>query len=242
MHRCYTSMKTKLLVTLVFFAGLCVFDAKAAQGRFQHPGIGLNREHLDQLKANVQGGVEPWKTLYDSLTKHDHRFSKKPRIFARRGEGITQIDSPDFDNRCAWDSQTAYYQAIMYEITGEAEYRERALDYVRWFYTHITGGRPHWDSQFRWPLPKPGEYTIRYRCDGLSGIGVINPEDYNTEFEDPETCEKRIYVEKGKLPPTGGEWKEHAFALSAPPNRNLVKLDFRTKGKRLDLEWLKVPK
>lgn len=567
----YTVMKTKFLVTFVFFAGLCVFDATAAQGRFWHPGIGLNREQLDQLKANVQGGVEPWKTLYDSLTKHDHRFSKKPRIFARRGEGITQIDSPDFDNRCAWDSQTAYYQAIMYEITGEAEYRERALDYVRWFYTHITGGRPHWDSQFRWPnaegwylraaellrytgpksgplawtkedtdgvnrfiaigrgfwwgrgtllnqlqftlggplaraiweddwdaycemveiltankqgpvgerngsiremcrlvttneltgaqvkphvqysemgrdighpfpgagqlgenltilwsqktrvdpvtgevstkkgavdpieflkhqyvrgvnqickynlgfdiewtpiaitrekgdywrrpsnwgggrgrlssevdivymhykwgrgwdlskseetryigyaldmrgvdyshaflwipqkaagrctlerhdpgkdgvnrfaefiqprmpglsvesdkstgakyisfagksfifpmflpfrwpLPKPGEYTIRYRCDGISGMGVINPEDYKTEFEDPETCEKRIYVEKVKLPPTGREWKEHTFTLSAPPNRNLVKLDFRTKGKRLDLEWLKVPK
>ena len=570
MHRYYTSMKTKLLVTLVVFAGLCVFDAKAAQGRFRHPGIGLNREQLDQLKANVQGGVEPWKTLYHALTKHDHRFSRKPRIFARRGEGITQIDSPDFDNRCAWDSQTAYYQGIMYEITGEAEYRERALDYVRWFYTHITGGRPHWDSQFRWPnaegwylraaellrytgpktgplawtkedtdgvnrfiaigrgfwwgrstllnqlqftlggplaraiweddwaaycemveiltankqgpvgerngsiremcrlvttneltgakvkphvqysemgrdighpfpgagqlgenltilwsqdtlvdpvtgevsakkdavdpieflkhqylrgvnqickynlgfdidwtpiainrekgdywrrpsnwgggrgrlssevdivymhykwgrgwdlskseesryigyaldmrgldyshaflwlpqkaagrctlerhdpgkdgvnrfaafiqprmpglsvesdkstgakyisftgksfifpmflpfrwpLPKPGEYTIRYRCDGQSGIGIINPEDYNTEFEDPETCEKRIYVEKVKLPPTGREWKEHTFTLSAPPNRNLVKLEFRTKGKHLDLEWLKVP-
>ena len=94
---------------------------------------------------------------------------------------------------------------------------------------------------FRWPLPKPGEYTIRYRCDGQSGIGIINPEDYNTEFEDPETCEKRIYVEKVKLPPTGREWKEHTFTLSAPPNRNLVKLEFRTKGKHLDLEWLKVP-
>jgi len=121
-------MKVKLLAALSFLVGLCVFDANAEGGRFQHPGIGLNREQLDQLKANVQGGVEPWKTLYDALTKHDHRFSKKPRIFARRGEGITQIDSPDFDNRCAWDSQTAYYQAIMYEITGEAEYRERAPD------------------------------------------------------------------------------------------------------------------
>ena len=57
MHRYYTSMKTKLLVTLLFFAGLCVFDAKAAQGRFQHPGIGLNREQLDQLRKNVQDGV-----------------------------------------------------------------------------------------------------------------------------------------------------------------------------------------
>ena len=114
-------MKVKLLAALSFLVGICIFDANAEGGRFQHPGIGLNR--------------------------------------------------------CAWDSQTAYY---------------------------ITGGRPHWDSQFRWPLPKPGEYTIRYRCDGQSGIGIINPEDN-------------------------------------PPKRNLVKLDFRTKGKHLDLEWIKVP-
>ena len=43
-----------------------------------------------------------------------------------------------------------------------------------------------------------------------------------------------------------GDWEdenypEHTFTLSAPPNRNLVKLEFRTKGKHLDLEWLKVP-
>ncbi|MGN0877800.1 MAG: hypothetical protein ACI4TC_11065 [Kiritimatiellia bacterium] len=540
-------------------------------GRFQHPGIGLNRAQLDQLKANVQNGIEPWKHNFEWLKKNDHRFSKKPRIFTRRGENIESINSPDFDNRCAWDSQTAYCQAVMYELTGEACYREYALDVVRWFYTHITRGHPHWDSQFRWPhaegwylraaellrytgpkegplawtqadtdgvnrfiaigkgfwwgrgtllnqlqftlggplarsiwnddweqycemveiltankqgpvgerngsiremcrlvttneltgakvkphvqysemgrdighpfpgagqlgenltilwsqntlvdpvtgevsakkdavdpieflnhqylrgvnqickynlgfdiewtpiainrkkgdywkrpanwgggrgrlssevdivymhykwgrgwdlskseetryigyaldirgldyshaflwlpqkaagrctlerhdpgkdgvnrfaefiqpriqglsvekdkstgaqyisltnkafvfpmflpfrrpLTKPGEYTIRYRCDGPSGMAVINPEDYNTEFADPETCEKRIYVEKVKLPPTGREWKEHTFTLSAPPNRNLVKLEFRTKGKHLDLEWLKVPK
>ncbi|MGN0834008.1 MAG: hypothetical protein ACI4RD_10240 [Kiritimatiellia bacterium] len=120
-------------------------------GRFLHPGIGLNREQLDQLRTNVKRGVEPWKTLYADLTSHNHRFSQQPRIFARRNEGITTIDSPDFDNRCAWDSQTAYIQGIMYEITGEAGYRERALDYVRWFYTHIKDGHRHWDSQFRWP-------------------------------------------------------------------------------------------
>ena len=65
----------KPFVALVF-----VFAAGVAlAGRFQHPGIGLNREQLDQLRENVQGGVEPWKSLYDDLTKHDHRFSKRPR-------------------------------------------------------------------------------------------------------------------------------------------------------------------
>ena len=564
-------MRKILSVALALLLGLCVFDAKAAGGRFQHPGIGLNREQLDQLKKNVQEGVEPWKSLFADLTKHNHAFSKKPRIFARRTEGITKIDSPDFDSRCAWDSQTAYIQGVMYEITGEDCYREKALDYIRWFYTNITSGHRHWDSQFRWPnaegwylraaellrytgpktgplawtkedtdgvnrfiaigkdfwwgrgtflnqlqftlggpmaraiwnddwdmycemveiltankqgpvgerngsiremcrlvttnevtgakvkphiqysemgrdighpmpgagqlgenltilwsqrtkvdpvsgelstkkdavdpieylhhqylrglnqickynlgfdidwtpiainrekgeywmrpsnwgggrgrtsseidiaylyykwkkhvdlsrseetryygyameqrgfdykhaflwlpqeaagkctlerldpgkdftnrfaefiqpkiaglsivedkatgakyisatakdfifpmflpfrkpLTRPGEYTIRYRCDGLSGIGVINPAEYDTEFADPETCTKRIYVEKVKLPSTGREWKEYTFTLNNPPDRNLVKLEFRTKGKRLDLEWLKVPK
>lgn len=89
-------------------------------GRFEHPGIGLNREQLDQLKKNVQEGVEPWKSLYADLTAHDQRFSKKPRIFTRRGEGISKIDNPDFDTRCAWDSQTVYCQAVMYEITGKS--------------------------------------------------------------------------------------------------------------------------
>ena len=549
---------------------LVLASGVALAGRFQHPGIGLNREQLDQLKNNVQEGVEPWKSLYEDLTKHDHRFSKKPRIFARRTEGITKIDSPDFDSRCAWDSQTAYCQAVMYEITGEPDYRERALAYVRWFYTNITSGHRHWDSQFRWPnaegwylraaellrytgpktgplawtkedtegvnrfiaigedfwwgrgtflnqlqftlggplaraiwrddwnmycemveiltankqgpvgecngsiremcrlvttnevtgakvkphvqfsemgrdighpfpgagqlgenltilwsqntrvdpvtgevsakkeavdpieflqhrylrgvnqickynlgfdidwtpiainrakgeywmrpsnwgggrgrichevdilylyykwkkhldfsrseetrylgygldlrgvdywraffwmpqeaagretlerrdpgrdftnrfaeflqpktkglsiavdkasgaryvsstakgfffpmfladrrpLPKPGEYVLRYRCDGPSGMAVINPAEYDTEWADPETCTKRIYVEKVRLPPTGKAGKEFAFTLKNPPERNLIKLEFRTKGKRLDLEWLKVP-
>ncbi len=135
------------LLILLFVGAMNV----AFAGRFQHPGIGLNREQLDQLKRNVHEGVEPWKTLFNDLTRYDHAFTKKPRIFSRRTENITSIDSPDFDTRCMWDSQTAYAQAVMYEITGEADYRERALDYVRWFYTHITKGRPHWDSQFRWP-------------------------------------------------------------------------------------------
>ena len=558
-------MKTLAIVLAIVLAA-----GSALAGRFQHPGIGLNREQLDQLKRNVQEGVEPWKSLYADLTKHDHRFSKKPRIFARRSEGITKIDSPDFDSRCAWDSQTAYCQAVMYEITGEPDYRERALDYVRWFYMNITSGHRHWDSQFRWPhaegwylraaellrytgpktgplawtkedtegvnrfiaigedfwwgrgtflnqlqftlggplaraiwrddwnmycemveiltankqgpvgerngsiremcrlvttnevtgakvkphvqyaemgrdighpfpgagqlgenltilwsqktrvdpvtgevstkkdavdpieflghrylrgvnqickynlgfdidwtpiainrekgeywtrpsnwgggrgrisnevdilymyyrwkknvdlckseetrylghgldmkgvdywhallwmpqgaagkatlerldpgkdwtnrfaefllpkveglslqvdktsgaryvsstaksfffpmflpfrkpLTKAGEYVLRYRCDGLSGMAVINPAEYDTEFADPETCTKRIYVEKVKLPPTGKEWKEYSFTLNNPPDRHLIKLEFRTKGKRLDLEWLKVP-
>lgn len=558
-------MKRHLLALL-----LSVTANIAFAGRFQHPGIGLNREQLDQLKANVQNGVEPWKSLFEDLRKHNHAFSKKPRIFTRRGEGITKLDNPDFDNRCAWDSETAYIQAVMYEITGEEDYRERALDYVRWFYRNITSGRRHWDSQFRWPnaegwyfraaellrytgpktgplawtkedtegvnrftdigkdfwwgrttllnqlqftlggplaraiwyddwdlycemvevltankqgpvgerngsiremcrlvttnevtgaevhphvqytemgrdighplpgagqlgenltilwsqktkidpvtgevsgagnaidpieylhhqylrglnqickynlgfdiewtpiainrerceywmrpsnwgggrgrtssevdiaylyykwkrhldfnrsedtryygyamdqrgfdykhaflwlpqeaagkvslerldpgkdfinrftefiqprigglsvtedkvagtryvsattqsfifpmflpfrkpLPKPGEYVLRYRSDGLSAMAVINPEEYDTEFADPQTCTKRIYVEKVMLPATGKQWKEYTFKLNNPPDRHLIKLEFRTKGKCLDLEWMKVP-
>lgn len=556
----------RLLLVLV----LSVSASLAFAGRFQHPGLGLNREQIDQLKKNVQDGVEPWKTLFEDLRQHHHAFSKKPRIFARRGEGIDSINSPDFDSRCAWDSETAYIQGLMYEITGEEDYRARALEYVRWFYTHITKGHRHWDSQFRWPnaegwyfraaellrytgpktgplawtqadtegvnrftdigkdfwwgrgtflnqlqftlggplgravwyddwnmycemveiltankqgpvgerngsikemcrlvttnevtgakvkphvqfsemgrdighpmpgagqlgenltilwsqktnvdpvsgevssaknavdpieflhhqylrgmnqickynlgfdidwtpiainrerceywirpsnwgggrgrtsseidmaylyykwkknldfskseetryygyameqrgfdykhaflwlpqeaagkvsferpdagkdftnrfaefiqprmeglkvvedkvtgakylsattqsfifpmflpfrkpLPKAGEYILRYRADGPSGLAIINPAEYDTEWADPETCTKRIYAEKVRLPATGKQWQEFKFTLSNPPDRNLIRLEFRTKGKYLDLEWMKVP-
>ena len=84
----------------LFTVLICLIVASGAfAGRFQHPGIGLNRAQLDQLTANVREGVEPWKSNYEYLTKRDHRFSKKPRIFTRRGENIDAINSPDFDNR-----------------------------------------------------------------------------------------------------------------------------------------------
>ena len=54
-------------------------------GQFLHPGIGLNRAQLDQLKANIENGVEPWKHNFEWLKRNDHRFSKKPRIFTRCG-------------------------------------------------------------------------------------------------------------------------------------------------------------
>ncbi len=128
-----------------------VHSVTNTKSKLVHPGIGMNGEDLIRLATFVSEGVEPWASYYRDLTKHDHRFSKKPRIFTQRNENPTAIDSPDFDNRCQWDSQTAFCQAVMYVITGEESYREWALEVVRWFPEHITSARPHWDSQFRWP-------------------------------------------------------------------------------------------
>lgn len=128
-----------------------VHEVRDAKSGFVHPGIGFTRDDLLMIAKNVRDGVEPWKSSYASLVKHDHRFSTKPRVFTRRGEGLTAIDSPDFDNRCAWDSQSAMCQAVLYIVDGDERHRKYAMDVVRWFYRNIKSGRPHWDSQFRWP-------------------------------------------------------------------------------------------
>ena len=93
----------------------------------------------------------------------------------------------------------------------------------------------------RKPLPKAGEYILRYRTDGDAAMGVINPEDYGTEFEYPDAAKKRKYVEKVALPNTKGEWSNFKFMLSNPPGRNLVKLRFATRGKYIEIDTLKVP-
>ena len=116
-----------------------------------HPGIGFNKAQLETIVRNVRGGVEPWKRLYGELSARDNRFSKHPRIFTDRRVPDPGIGSPDFDNRCEWDSETAVGQSLMYLITGEECYRSNALEIVRWFSRNVKRGWPHWDSQFRWP-------------------------------------------------------------------------------------------
>ena len=118
---------------------------------FVHPGIGLNAAQLTNIVHCVKNGVEPWKGAYDRLCAHDHRFSKKPHVRARRDVANPRIDSPDFDNRCQWDGETAVCQIVQYHITGEEIYLQNAFDLVRWYYCNVKGGNKHWDSQFRWP-------------------------------------------------------------------------------------------
>ncbi len=91
------------------------------------------------------------------------------------------------------------------------------------------------------PLPAPGTYTIRYRSAEPLGIGIVNPEDYATEFADGTNATKRIHVEKVLLPATEGAWREESFTLENPPKRKLIKLDFRTNAPNFDIAWMKVP-
>ena len=158
--------------------------------KFKHPGIGLNREQLDNLKRWVDSGVQPWKANFDYLTQHDHRFSKKPRVFSRAE--ARAIDNPDFDNRCMWDSQTAFCQAVMYELTGEACYREFALERVRWFYRNIKSGRPHWDSQFRWPNAE------RWYIMAAEMLRYTGPKTGPLAWTDEDTKGVNAFIEIGK--------------------------------------------
>lgn len=149
-----------------------VREVRDTKSGFVHPGIGLTRDDLLVIAKNVRDGVEPWKSSYDALVKRDHRFSMKPRIFTRRGENLKAIDSPDFDNRCAWDSQSALCQAVLYVVDGDERHRGfvellPALPKA-WPSGSVKGlrARGGWTVDFAWKDGVVTECTVRASVGG----------------------------------------------------------------------------
>ena len=143
-------MKCKTTVLIGCCSLAFAYDAQG-DAPFRHPGIGLNRKELKTIVSNVRGGVEPWKSAYDWLVEHDERFDRAGKMWANTDETNLSIDNPGFDDRCLHDSQVAVAQELMYLITKDDVYRQNALRIVRWYWQNVRGGKPHWDSQFRWP-------------------------------------------------------------------------------------------
>ncbi|HEY8965462.1 MAG TPA: alginate lyase family protein, partial [Candidatus Methylacidiphilales bacterium] len=103
---------------------------------FVHPGIGLTRPILENARAMVLAGKEPWLSGYRALAlagpsardaKAGNRNPSNP--------SLPQSDAFVDDNRMKGmfrgDAMKAYNQALMYYFTGDPVYRDNALAILR---------------------------------------------------------------------------------------------------------------
>ncbi len=102
---------------------------------FVHPGIGLNKEMLEDVRAQVLAQRDPWYSGFVKLASSP-RSSKN--VFSRNQskEDPTQPEVDAFDNasvegRLKVDSDTALRQVLMYWFTGDETYRANAMRFVR---------------------------------------------------------------------------------------------------------------
>ncbi|MGG4552754.1 S-layer homology domain-containing protein [Paenibacillus humicus] len=102
---------------------------------FIHPGVGVTKSVLENMRTQVLAKKEPWYSYYQAMTVSSaasktvasgHASSSdpaKPASYAFNSQGI--------NSRFIQDGLKAYTQTLMYVVTGEEVYRKNALDIIR---------------------------------------------------------------------------------------------------------------
>ena len=101
---------------------------------FAHPGIGFTADHLENMRAQVLAGVDPWSSYYEAMTQsryaaHDFRAEN-----AQPGTDIPKNDayaSAGMRSSALRDSLGAMAQTLEYVVTGDEQYRANALHVLR---------------------------------------------------------------------------------------------------------------
>jgi hypothetical protein len=102
---------------------------------FRHPGVGLTKEALETMRAQVLAKKEPWNTHFNMMLKSG-KASRTVGISNVNGADPTQprilgIDSQGANGLFISDALTAYTQAILYYVTGDDVYRANAMRIIR---------------------------------------------------------------------------------------------------------------
>jgi hypothetical protein len=108
---------------------------KTVVNGFTHPGISLNQEILEDVRAQVLAKRDPWYSGFVKLASSP-RSSKNVSSRNQSKEDPTRPEIDAFDNasvegRLKIDSDTVLRQVLMYWFTGDETYRANALRIVR---------------------------------------------------------------------------------------------------------------
>ncbi|RED94648.1 carbohydrate-binding protein [Marinoscillum furvescens] len=107
---------------LLAFGLLVAFSSNA---QFVHPGISHKLSDLDRMKYMVEAGIEPWATTFQNLSnhgraKHTYQVNVDPAL-------TTEYNSTS-DGWFINDGTAAYYNALMWYITGDSRHADKAIE------------------------------------------------------------------------------------------------------------------
>ncbi len=119
-------MKSRLkrIVASLTLGIACISPVQAA---FRHPGLLHSQADLERMRSMVSQGVEPWASGF-AVFKAD-RYSQLDYRMRGPGEEIGRAPSVNF-NQFDSDANASYQLALMWAITGERAYAEKAKEIV----------------------------------------------------------------------------------------------------------------
>ncbi|MBN1417038.1 MAG: DUF1080 domain-containing protein [Bacteroidales bacterium] len=144
---------------------------------FKHPGVLVTKGQLDEIKRRVKKRIEPQYTAFRELEASryaDLNYNPKPIDTVRCGpRSNPNIGCKDEQSDCA----AAYSQALLWIITGNNAYAEKAIEIMNaWSYT-LVGGHKYANGpiQAAWcgaVWPRAAE-IIRYTYDAWSDEDIV---------------------------------------------------------------------
>ena len=104
-----------------------------SEAGFVHPGIGITKSELENVREQVKNGAEPWLGYYTAFAQSAYA-SRNYSCGNDDGTGKPRDDNYDsqgMKDRAAADAERAFTQAVMYVITGDEVYRSNAMRILR---------------------------------------------------------------------------------------------------------------
>lgn len=118
-------IKSILIFSCLFISGIML----TAQN-FIHPGMLHTQEDFDRVKQKLAEKKEPWVTAFEILASGHHvqpNYSPNPQEKLTRGGGTIWEPGPDTYQAAMNDAAAAYQCGLMWKITGEKKYAEKAI-------------------------------------------------------------------------------------------------------------------
>ncbi|WP_304198703.1 carbohydrate-binding protein [Flavobacterium alvei] len=114
-------MKTKIILFLLFL--LPFFSGGQT---FVHPGLSHKSSDLERMRYMVLAGKEPWKSSFTSLSQNQYASYN---YVVQGNTSTTVIDATTADyERFKYDGLAAYYNALMWSITGDTRHADKAVE------------------------------------------------------------------------------------------------------------------
>ena len=98
---------------------------------FNHPGILLTTEDLENMKVHIQAKEEPWYSDYqrmvNSVSYDVASFDYQTKVYSNVGRGGAPSDSGNI-GYFEKGGNAAYFNALQWVITGDHQYADKAVD------------------------------------------------------------------------------------------------------------------
>ena len=109
-----------------------------------HPGISHKRSDLDRMKLMVEAGIEPWASTFEALRNHRRaKFDYVVNVATASPNAVIEY-SRETDGFFLNDGEAAYYNALMWYITGDERHAQKSVEILNTYNTlrRNTSGIP----------------------------------------------------------------------------------------------------